>query len=92
MPLYTFVCEACDYIFEKNLSMKKSGEIQPCPVCKTKKHVYRDFKADNVSVAEGPKTLGSLADRNSSKFSNDKKDMLKEKLNPRKPNPKRYEP
>lgn len=94
MPVYSFICEKCNSKFEVKNSIEHAGVKPKCPDCRSKKHVYRDYQSDNVSVAEGPKTLGSLADRNSSKFSDDQKQFLKDKLEPPKQPSKfkRYEP
>ena len=39
MPIYDYVCEACDYHFEENLSMNNMEKPtkEPCPKCNKKK-------------------------------------------------------
>ena len=35
MPLYEYLCEECDGIFEAVRPMKQADEPEPCPVCDT---------------------------------------------------------
>ena len=54
-----------------------SGAKPKCTACK--KNLYRDYQSENAVVAEEPRTIGSLADKNSSRMSDDHKSYLKEK-------------
>lgn len=79
MPRYEYDCERCSSHFEIQCSMTEVVGLQPkCPNCKKSGKVVRDFSGVIVSV---PKTLGSLADKNSSSFSEDKKQHLITKHN-----------
>jgi len=79
MPTYCYRCDKCEVYFENVSYMSECHLLPECPQCKKTKQVHRDFLAESVSVYEGPKTLGSLADRNSERFSSDKLEYLKEK-------------
>jgi len=84
MPTYVFRCGrdtgGCDHLFEVKAPMSEATSLSPkCPNCKKSKHVNRDWAEENVSVCDGPKTVGSLADKNSSKMSNDHQHMITEK-------------
>jgi putative FmdB family regulatory protein len=84
MPIYSFFCESCNLPFEVNRSRDKAGQSARCPACHSEKHTYRDYVADDVSLTEGPKTLGSLADRNTGKLSIDERANITHKLDPKK--------
>lgn len=82
MPRYEFECEGCQSHFEIVCSMNEIEGLKPkCPTCKKNKKVFRDFSGSHVSV---PKTLGSLADKNTSKMSSDQKEYLTNKYDHRK--------
>jgi predicted nucleic acid-binding Zn ribbon protein len=79
MPRYMFECERCSSHFEIECRMAEIIELKPkCTECKKSDKVFRDFSGTHVSV---PKTLGSRADKNSSKMSSDHKHHLTEKHN-----------
>ena len=83
MPIYSFICDdeegGCGHTFEIGKSMSKIEKYKPkCPKCKCKK-CYQNFGA--VSVMEAPKTVGSLADKNTSRMSEDEKRYIYEKNN-----------
>ncbi len=80
MPIYSFFCEHCNNGFEVHQSIDKAGIKPKCPNCLSKRQVYRDYLADNISVSEGPKTIGSLADRNGDKHSEDQKEAIRKKI------------
>ena len=46
-----------------------------CPSCTSHK-VVRDYQSEGINIQESQKTLGSLADKNTSKFSSDQKENL----------------
>ena len=81
MPTYVFKCEECDYELEVEQSIKKpTPNRKKCPACGKNKlerllfapHVYNKPGDDSI-------TLGLLADRNSSRFSDDQKEALESK-------------
>lgn len=84
MPFYSYVCEHCHNPFEIRKSFEEAGDIPRCPICKRKRDVYRDWLSDNIHVSEGPKTIGSLADRNGDKYTEDHKQHIRDKLDPKK--------
>jgi len=80
--LYDFECYledgGCGHQFEVKSSMNEIVGLKPkCPACKGKKAVARNY--GGVHVFDGQKTLGSLADKNSSKMSEDFKNYLTKK-------------
>ena len=83
MPTYIYLCEDCGHQFEITKPMQDSAQDEPCSKCNSHK-TYRDWAAEDISVAEAQKTLGSLAEKNSSNYSSEYKQVLKDKLNPRK--------
>lgn len=82
MPLYTYLCEHCEVSFEISKEMAKAGEPEFCPQCLEK--MVRDYVADNVRFVEPQKTLGSYADKNSKKMSEQQKNDIQDSLNPKK--------
>ena len=77
MPTYSFFCESCNHLFEVKNSRDKANVLPKCPACRSKKNVYRDYQADDISVTEGFKTVGSIADQNAGKLSLDEKEHIK---------------
>ena len=73
MPIYSYICQ-CSFCFEVLKSRDKAGEPEVCPQCSS--IADRDWQRDNVYMKEPPKTLGSLADKNADKLSQDKKDEI----------------
>lgn len=84
MPQYTFSCNSCQRTFEITSSIKNYSPNQTCPHCSSK-DVLRDYLADSstpsIILSDDQIKLGHLAQRNSERFSDDKKAMLKEKNN-----------
>jgi putative FmdB family regulatory protein len=88
MPEYSFVCEQCDKTFEVKCSISEydNGNFK-CAHCGSKK-IYRNLMSD---ISNGYfairkhdselKTIGDLANRNSDRFSEDKKNHLFHKHN-----------
>ena len=82
--VYEFVCDTelngCGFVFEETYDMSEISEVkQACPSCNKKKPVHQVWDSQ---TAFGPdKTLGSQADKNNSKFSNDYKEYLNKKGN-----------
>lgn len=58
--------------------MAEISDIKPtCPSCRKRKSVGRNFAAQNVSVRDvTPTTLGTLADRNTNRMSEDEQAHL----------------
>ena len=73
MPIYIYQCDSCDLIFEESKPMSKSATIPECLECGKKDNVSRNWKDESPSMFQDIKTLGSLADRNESKYSEDYK-------------------
>ena len=61
--------------------MAHAGDQQLCPLCSTIS--VRNYSADRVQMIEGQKTLGSLADRNNARYSEDQKQSIRTTLDPR---------
>jgi len=59
MPLIPYQCEACDHYFEITQGYHDKRK-KKCPACKKNK-LYQVFCAPTVSI---PKSVGSLADKN----------------------------
>lgn len=82
MPTYVFRCENCNHSFELQYSIKKiSGAHPKCSLCKKNKSVYRDYQAENVSHYDStPRTVGTLAERNSKRLSDEAKTKQQRKI------------
>lgn len=76
MPTYCFRCEQCNCVFEISLLMCESHLIEPCPKCNKSNNVCRDYQEEGASLIPPQKTLGSRADKNSKRFSEDQKNHL----------------
>jgi putative FmdB family regulatory protein len=78
MPVYIFDCSRCNSIFEKSVPMSLSLVARPsCPAC-GKRRCTRNYN-ECISIRgvdATPKTLGGRADRNTDRFSEDKKQHL----------------
>ncbi len=87
MPIYIFKCSNCEdnnaitSHFEKSLPMSKSATIPKCEYCGTSSGVSRDWMSESPSMFQDIKTLGSLADRNESKYSEDYKADIRKRNN-----------
>lgn len=56
--------------------MSQLEDLQPgCPDCFSS-NVYRNYKLESHYVSGGPKTIGSLMEKNTNKLSNDEKNHL----------------
>ena len=95
MPLYSYICNACDGFFEIVCSYAdydKNKDKVKCPACQSKK-VERDINdvaSLNTSVKKSDnelKTIGDLARRNTDKMSEDQKASLYAKHNSYKEQP-----
>jgi putative FmdB family regulatory protein len=76
MPTYTFQCSKCKKSFESFLSVPsyENKDFPNCPFCLNKR-VARNFAADMKSINGFMvgQTLGSVADKNTSKMSDEAK-------------------
>jgi hypothetical protein len=83
MPTYAFICnpelDGCNQHYDVEVPMSKISEYKAkCPKCK-KSVSYQDFSGQSTF---GPnKTLGSLADKNNDRMSDDEKKFLNLKNN-----------
>lgn len=80
MPEYTFRCEECEHLFIRRMMM---GEYTPrweCPQCGSD-NVNRDYASDGINFIPPQHTLGSLADRNTTRMSDDQKKEMYAKHN-----------
>lgn len=85
MPQYNFSCnqdhEGCGTLIRLDCSMADLDNqisLLKCPNCKKKKAIRRVYDGESFPMAYQPKTLGTLADKNSSKMSLDYKTHLKD--------------
>lgn len=80
MPEYIFTCSDCGAEFSEYCSMFEIEALKPA--CRNADcyslNVYRNFKAERKHGNGGTKTLGSLADKNTSKMSSDERHHLTE--------------
>lgn len=74
MPHYIFVCERCKKDFDVCRPMSQHADPFQCEQCQEK--CFRDFAKESAVCIPPTKTLGSLADKNGGKFSNDYKRKL----------------
>jgi putative FmdB family regulatory protein len=79
MPIYDYTCQNCGYQFETNHSMF-IDPLKICPIC-NKDTLLRDIGTPRTYIkpSDDSCSLGLLADRNRDRFSDDQKEMLKEK-------------
>ena len=89
MPIYSFRCPKCKQGFEVFKSRSQAGEPEQCVQCSS--IAERDWLTDNVYMKDQPKTVGSIADKNSAKLSNDQKEEIISR-NRRKPTKNPYVP
>jgi len=88
MPEYSYSCDpqegGCGHTFSVIQSMSDYKKLKKCPVCKKHK-LIRDYSLDNVSGSVkgsgGAKTIGHLAELNSSRLSSDQREVMKKKHN-----------
>lgn len=88
MPIYSYICQH-SHNFEVVKSRDRASEPEVCPQCSSQ--ASRDWRADNIYSKEAPKTVGSLADKNEGKLSNDEKEKILAR-NRRKPTKNPYSP
>lgn len=76
MPTYVFEC-SCGHNFEKSYPMAESSTARPtCPLC-GKIECERNYSECVSIVSSIPHTLGSRADKNTSKFSEYEKHSIR---------------
>jgi predicted nucleic acid-binding Zn ribbon protein len=84
MPTYTFECVkedgGCGEIFEEYMLMSDYSEnnFPHCPKCQNRRFIRRNFAADTTRGFVETNTLGSLAEKNTDKMSDDQKQVLYE--------------
>ena len=90
MPLYPFECLTgqdylgCGAVFDITCTMSEISTIKPeCPKCGQVDSVFRVWHGYDAAPYHET-TLGSLADRNAAKLSDDEKLYLKEKYRTKK--------
>jgi putative FmdB family regulatory protein len=76
MPLYPYKCDGCSHEFDEFMAIADYKPTLPCPDCG--KEANRLF-TPLIVRDEDHMTVGSLADKNASKFSEAKKAELKDK-------------
>ena len=79
MATYTYLCEKCEVSKEIKQSIHDPLHTPRCDECGSSKRMVRDYETDIGYSIEGPKTIGSLADRNASKISSDEKNWIERK-------------
>ena len=86
MPEYSYCCDpqqgGCGYTFSVVQSFSQYKVLKRCPKCKKHK-LIRDYSEDNVTGSVkgsgGARTIGQLAEKNSSRMSSDQKEVLNKK-------------
>lgn len=87
MPIYSYLCNDCNQIFELFFSYSNYKEKPSCELCKSKnteRQITLDASTISGSVKKSDselKTIGDLANRNRDKLSNDEKVHLYNKHN-----------
>lgn len=67
MPTYEYECEKCKIRFEISHSIKQPP-LEDCPKCKAVKSLERLISEPFMIIDKTPKTLGSIADKNTRKM------------------------
>ena len=88
MPEYSYICdtenEGCGHFFSVFQNLSQYKPLKKCPSC-SKHRLIRAYEEDHVysSTKSSTKgmTLGSLADKNTSRLSADEKESLRKKHN-----------
>lgn len=83
MPYYSYKCSNCEIVYTLRRSMNdRNNEL----FCSCGGACVRDFESEVAGqiIVPPTKTLGSLGDKNASKFSNDYKQHLQDKNKKRK--------
>jgi len=85
MPTYSFYCPHCNHSYELYMLMCDYTDNQQCPECgqKTQRDYQTDLSTTTSSVIKSDNEikLGHLAERNSSRMSDDEKRALAYKHN-----------
>ena len=87
MPEYSYICdtenEGCGHFFSVFQNLSQYKPLKKCPSC-SKHRLIRAYEEDHVysSTKSSTKgmTLGSLADKNTSRLSADEKESLRKKV------------
>jgi len=67
MPNYTFVCNECNGSFQVTCRIKDKKRVK-CEYCKSR-DLTQSWEDYNIYVCDPPRTLGSIADKNTSGMS-----------------------
>jgi len=87
MQSYCFKCyeteNGCGHSFEVMAEMSQIIGLKPkCPKCRKQSPVFRDYQPEQVSgINQTPQTLGSLAEKNTTKYSKDQREAMTAKFN-----------
>lgn len=85
MPTYTFCCYedkgGCNQIFEITATIAEYDTLKPkCPSCKKIKPIGRCYDIDiHYPTNSTPQTLGALADKNTTKYSDERLKEIRDK-------------
>lgn len=44
MPNYAFICEECNYAFDRVMPLSQSSELTECPKCGSMEHVRKSYR------------------------------------------------
>lgn len=87
MPTYVYVCENCNSEFEEYQSIQ-SEAYTDCPLCETQGSLYRKIFAPGIMIRGGDSmTLGSHADIQAARLSEDEKAEITRRANEYKKQP-----
>jgi hypothetical protein len=87
MPSYCFQCykseKGCGHRFDIVCTMNEiSGLVPNCPKCNKTTTVFRDYESERVAPYDPtPKTLGSLAEANTKKYTKEQREEMTRKDN-----------
>lgn len=90
--IYVFTCwsdkKGCGHSFEVVASMDEASTLKPtCPSCRKRKPISRDYGSENVAGFMIAQTIGSIAENNAARLSEDEKTHLHNKHNEYKDKP-----
>jgi len=82
MPTYDYHCDKCNKTMEIFHNMFDESQ-QKCPTCNSE--IYKIYITPPYGFIDEPRTVGGLADKNASKYSNDQKEEIRLKTRSRPP-------
>lgn len=65
--LRTYICDSCDYSFQKEQKLHDPKRCKKCPQC-GKHKLYQDLTGIYCGIIKDPTTIGHQADRNTKKM------------------------